>query len=187
MGRKMYSVPKHLRGVNLCEAGLYYRVDGHGMSEECKKRLQDGGYEFDGDHLITIWAPDIERFKVPYGNVLWEESWYDQEQFDDILTDLAKPADHYLVFASGCRWDGASGYKFADSIRECISRNYDATIEPVKVSPGGKTLVCCESSHDVPRGSTTYIVALTNREYEHLRYAAFDSIDQFVQRIAKVG
>ena len=187
MKKQKYTIPDHLKGVNLCEVGTYCEVDGQEMPEECKKRLQDAGYDFNQDDLITVWGPDVERFDIPYDNALWESSWYDQEQADEMLAVLVRPANHYLVFASGCRWHGASGYKFADSIRECISRGYDATIEPESVSPGGKTLVCRESSHDVPIGSTTYIVALTNREYERLRNTEFDAVYQFVQKTAKVG
>ena len=188
MGRKNYAIPDYLKDINLCEVGTFYSVNGQGMTEECRTRLQNAGYEFGtDDSFITIWAPDVERLDIPYDNALWESSWYDQEQADEMLAVLVKPANHYLVFASGCRWNGASGYKFADSIRECISRGYDATIEPESVSPGGKTLVCRESSHDVPIGSTTYIVALTNREYERLRNTEFDAVYQFVQKTAKVG
>lgn len=33
---------------------------------------------------------------------------------------------------------------------------------------GGKVLKLKESSHDVPMGSTTYVIALTEREYRTL-------------------
>ena len=58
--------------------------------------------------------------------------------------------------------------------------------EIVEASNGGKVLHAIESSHDVPTGSNTYIIALTKRESwcinGLLMQTDFESIDEFVEK-----
>lgn len=99
------------------------------------------------------------------------------------LEDLIKEAPHYLVFASNCRWDGASGYKIVDFMEEIVARDYEVSIYPIGVSKGGKTLMCreySEYSHDVPMGARTTIIALTEKEYGRLIDASWEQVAKFV-------
>ena len=100
--------------------------------------------------------------------------WYDS-------TDYLKESKHYLVFARNCTWNGASGYKFANSFEDAIYRSYDCSIYPVERSRGKKTLVCTEYHHDVPTGHTSIIVALTDKEYEDLSRSNFESVQRFAE------
>ena len=111
------------------------------------------------------------------GEVMYDE--WDDYLADDVMSEYIKDADKYLVFASSCRWNGASGYKFANNYGDIISRSYDFSLVPLSRSKGKKTLVCRESSHDVPMGSTTIIVALTDKEYERLSNSSFSDVEQF--------
>ena len=106
---------------------------------------------------------------------------FDEDIVCENIAEYLKKANKYLVFASGCRWNGASGYKFADDYFGTISRSYDVSIYPESYSKGKKTLVCREYSHDVPMGSTTIIVALTDKEYERLSHSSFSDVEQFAE------
>lgn len=123
---------------------------------------------------MDVIAADCDGIDYEYCDVYQEE-----EELDNILSLFIKDASHYLVFASGCRWNGASGYKICDNRPDTIYRNYGAAIYPTTASSNGKTLVCREYSHDVPTGSTTTIVALTEKEYEQLEKADFDKVRKF--------
>ena len=63
---------------------------------------------------------------------------------------------------------------------------YGKEINLVEASNGGKVLHAIESSHDVPTGSNTYIIALTKRESwcinGLLMQTDFESIDEFVEK-----
>ena len=89
--------------------------------------------------------------------------------------------DNYLVFAKNCRWNGASGYKFAKSFRDAVSRSYDTIQILENISGGGKAVLVSEYSHDVPQGGTTVIVSLTDREYRKLQKADFEKVQEFAE------
>lgn len=103
------------------------------------------------------------------------------EDLEIRLHQFIRPSNHYLVFAYGVRWNGASGYKFANSLVNAIYRSYESSIYPVSASRNGKTLVCKEYSHDVPMGSRTVIIALTDTEYERLKNSDFNAIQRFTE------
>lgn len=178
--RKMYVVPESFKSVNIPDLGMCYTVNIPVTSQEWIQKATDAGYDCDGDS-VDIWASDIPKLGVPYANILWETGRYDNDRFERMSAKLIKPADHYLVFAVRCRWDGASGYKLANGIEECFRRSYDATIRPVSVSRGGKILTCIESGHDVPTGGTTYVIALTEREYQSLLNKKYRFVCSFAE------
>jgi hypothetical protein len=100
------------------------------------------------------------------------------------MADMIKDAPHYLVMAHNCRWNGASGYKIVDSVEDTLKRDYEVSIYPVRATKGGKCLVCSESSHDVPTGAVTSIIALTEREYAFLNHwnTGWDEVAGFAAR-----
>ena len=178
-----YSVPQSLQNANLTDIGCYIEINNENLSQEQIDSLTQAGYDFCPEEpMTTVMLQDIEKLDIPYDNILWNTSWYDEDTFNDLTHNLIKEAGHYLVFASGCRWNGASGYRFNDSLKECLSRPYECSITPLAVSAGGKTLVCRESSHDVPMGSLTYIIALTEAEYDRLSNTSdFRTIRKFAE------
>ena len=106
---------------------------------------------------------------------------YDEYELEDVMQSVIKPAKHYLVMAHNCRWNGASGYKVANSLPDTVRRSYEASIYPQSASCGGKTLICTEYSHDVPMGARTSIIALTEREYEFINHwdTSFEDVERF--------
>lgn len=133
---------------------------------------------------------DLIRYTDVEENDLWDcaEYWgFDGGERAFALEDLLKNAGHYLVFLRGCRWTGASGYKIFDSIEEVLDRGYEVSVYPKAISKGGKTLICTESSHDVPRGHDAVIIALSDKEYEYLEHwdRSWEDIETFVAKCSK--
>ena len=178
----MYYIPDSLKGINLLEAGSFVNVDTTKISKEKIVELEKCGFEFSEEGICLIWYPDIDTYGVPYDSVLWESTFVDEYDMNDVMSQLIKSADHYLVYSKCCCWDGTSGYKITNSVTDCLYRDCDSTIIPIAVSKQGKTLTCRESNHDV-WGSITYIIALTEREYRKLYNAEFKTITKFVNNI----
>lgn len=101
----------------------------------------------------------------------------DLDAAEMMLTNLIGKHPYYLVFAKGCRYNGASGYKFCNNIIDTFMRDYESNI--IIVDNTKNAIKCRESSHDVPMGSDTYIIGLTRSEYEHYEDADFTEIEQF--------
>ncbi|MBQ6480783.1 MAG: hypothetical protein IJI45_06670 [Anaerolineaceae bacterium] len=173
-------VKESLKGIDLTEAGLMYLVNAGGLNERARKYLDTDGdwtyvsasdiekiYDLDADAYIDLSSAELDE-----GEAEW------------IFASLIKDAKHYLVFATGCRWNGASGYKIATSPADAVARDYDAAIYPRRSSKGMKTLCCHEASHDVPTGNETIIVALTDKEFEYLDNASFEQVAGFAQKCA---
>ena len=125
----------------------------------CFVMVQEGDERFMTDIASAEDFDDVDYSAIEY----------DEGEAKYMMNKLVKDSPYFLVVAENCRWDGASGYKFAFNKLDAIHRDYDTMIYPVEASRGGKFLKCREYSHDVPMGSTTYIVALTEQEYRRLR------------------
>ena len=170
---------KEYIGKDLVKLQSEYPVMTDGLDPDCMKRLEDYFGSEDPEECEYVWLneQEIEDLDIPYSNVDWAFG-----QKADTCSVFMKPAKKYLVFASGCRWDGASGYKFADSMWDACGRSYDASLYIENVSDGGKTLLLNESSHDVPMGSDTVIIALTEKEYESLKNKDFRGVEAFANK-----
>ena len=120
------------------------------------------------ENEITVSGEDIENWdlNIPFDAVDW--NFPITERKEEVLDSFLKSAPAYVVMAYGCRWDGADGYTIVKTRDECFSRDYDAIIVPKEVSKGKKILVCKESSHDVPMGSLTAIIALNKSEMDFI-------------------
>lgn len=166
------------QNLNLTDVGICFPLCVNELNDEAKAYIgQDKG-------TLLIDAFDIDEILKLDSNASpdFANADYDELYADTFFSELIKPADHYLVFAHGCRWDGASGYYLAESIKDAIRRSYDAAIYPQEISKGGKTLVCREYSHDVPMGSKTVIIALTDREYANLENSSYEQVEAFANR-----
>ena len=175
---------EELRNMDLKKVGFYYCVEMSHLDERTRDYLMKEGYDD-----LTAWLSEyeIDSLKIHPDAVSWCESDCLMDEIDYVMESLIKKADHYLVMAYNCRWNGASGYKFADDIREALNRDYDTSIYPVTASRGGKVLVCREYSHDVPMGARTVIIALTDSQYEHLNawYREWEEVKMFADRYAE--
>lgn len=127
---------------------------------------------------------NYRRFVEKYGNEI-NLAMLEEGDCDLVIRD----APAYLTVARAVRWDGSDGYKLDWSKENAFSRSYDATITPVEVSNGGKVLHAIESSHDVPTGANTYVIALTKQELPRIRALLdeldFEAIDEFIEKNIK--
>lgn len=168
-------------GVNICEAGVRYPVHMDMLKGKTKDALELPWVGEDG--IAWFESSMIAQYDVPYDAVDWDDGCFSEAERDLVLSMLIKEAPHYLVVAHSCRWDGADGYKFASSPDDAFYRSYDATICPVTASKGGKVLITRECTHDRPTGGRTTVIALTEAEYERLRFASFNSVFEFAERL----
>lgn len=153
------------KDIDLSRVGYYYYV-------EENEKYEDGFYS----------EYEIEEYGISEF-VDWSAYDYNPYDLEEMVGELIKKSNHYLVIACNHTWDGRTGYKIADSFADAISRNYDACIYPVDVTSGGKILTCVESSHDVPMGATTYIIALTNREKEMIDNNGWKTVEKILKNI----
>ncbi len=172
---------EEFRNYNLADAGVTYFFCPEDLDEKTREKLEQE-IDFDDDSDISLHSTDlcsmgIESYDLPDG-----ESEWDKDDEIETLRTFIKQAPGYLVFLSGYRWNGSSGYRLARDITSIIRRDYDVTINPRSATPGGKTLVCTEYSHDVPMGSTTVCVALTEAEYWMLKFADFETVERFATK-----
>ena len=127
---------------------------------------------------------NYKRFVEKYGNEI-NLAMLEEDDCDLVIKD----APAYLTVARAVRWDGSDGYKLDWSKENVFSRTYDATITPVEASSGGKVLHAIESSHDVPTGANTYVIALTKQELPRIRALLdeldFEAIDEFIEKNIK--
>lgn len=170
---------KELLGLNLLDIGWIASVDPEKVEECTDPKVLDLIEDLAPDGLLSL--ADAEKHSLE--SYLEKDAlpFFDEYAVVDTMADIIRDAKHYLVMAHGCRWDGASGYKIANSAWDALSRSYDVTIIPHSVSRGGKTLCCTEYSHDVPMGGRTTIIALTDREYEFLNHwdTSFEAVERF--------
>lgn len=120
-----------------------------------------------------------------YGNIYSESGEFidfDEDIYNDLINNLIKDSEHYLVMAFSSNWLRQNGYKISSSKKDCFYRNYDCTQTVVGGSIGGKVLELTESHHDCPCGHKTVIIALTEKEYEYINNADFESIETFVYK-----
>ena len=170
--------------VELQNAGVKYEFSADELNAEQTAHLNRLGYDivpFDDPEYILADILTMADAGIDPDEIGCSDGWY-KDTCTDIMHTFIKEADNYLVFAMGCRWTGASGYFFAERVEDTIYRRYPVTIRPIAATPNGKTLVCKESSHDVPMGGTTVIIALTDREYKNLSSAEFADIQEFAER-----
>lgn len=176
-------------GKDLTETFINYPVI---FSKVESKKILDKyiaeGYINEPDDIVFFNAMEIEDMirENPETEkaVDWENGEFDEFLRDEVLSELIKDGEAYLVYASGVRWNGADGYKVVENIEDAFYRGYDASIRVDAGSAGGKILRCIESSHDVPMGSYTYIIALTADEEYDIENMSFDAVRHFVERCA---
>ena len=172
--------------LNILDSVTYYDVNLNKVDDEIKKKIEEdfGAIDTelpDSEKIEPDWlnmtAHDIDRYGIDSSAVDWDSGEFIEEELEWLLESYLNSHPHYLVFASGCRWNGASGYTFCENITDTVKRNYEISL--VLEEQGESSIKCIESSHDVPTGSTTIIVGLTEEEYERLEDAEFSEVEKF--------
>lgn len=184
---KMFRFGRYHTVMNLCDLGNMMLLD--------TAELKDGEIRFLSDYfnedyegLSEICIPEhiFEWTRLSNSAIINDSYYIDNEyaieEAEKELRYWLKDSPYYLVFASNCTWNHASAYKFVDNILETIERSYNVSIYPYGATERGKVLVCKEYSHDVPMGSFTYIIALTDRQYETLQNMGFSGVQKYVEK-----
>ena len=139
-------------------------------------------------NVYTIYNEETEDYDFFYGNELdydknYEFDYFDGDEFEDFVNNfLVKERNNYLVFAMGYGWRHLNGYKFTETVRDALYRNYDCTFSISGVSKGEKTVMLSEYSHDNPTGCSLLITSLTDREYDRLYNADFETVEKFAKK-----
>ena len=137
-------------------------------------------FNLDVDHTtLNMSLVDIERYKIPEKAINYDSFDFDECMLESLLEEIIGKYPHYLVIALGCKWNGASGYKFCDDILKTCERSYEISL--TFEEEGKDAVKCRESSHDVPMGGTTYIVGLTEEEFELLEEKELDKLIEIAE------
>ena len=168
-------------GLNILDSVTYYDVNLNKVDDEIKKKMEEDFGTLDTELPDSDWLNmtlhDIDRYGIDSSAVNWDSGEFMEDELEWLLESYLNSHPHYLVFASGCRWNGASGYTFCENITDTVKRRYEISL--VLEEQGESSIKCIESSHDVPTGSTTIIVGLTEEEYERLEDADFSEVEKF--------
>ena len=149
--------------MNILDSCTFYEVDQTKLNSEQLRNFVGDSLD-EGSLILSL--EQIKNADIPEEAIDWESGGFDREELNYILTDKIGRLPHYLVIACSCRWNGASGYMFTDEITKTCERSYDISLDLVE--EGKNAIKCRESSHDVPMGGTTYIIGLTEEEFELL-------------------
>ena len=171
--------------MNILESCTHYTIDLLKLFEIDSKKAEEilSDYGLDADtHYFDVLGTDLDDF--PTEVIDYSSAEFDNYELEDLLNSYLGNHPHYLVFASGCRWNGASGYKFCENITDTVARNYDVTLD-LQESVSDRAIKCRESSHDVPMGSTTIIVGISEDEYDDLSEKEFKDVEDFAMNIFK--
>lgn len=171
--------------MDIIEQFTYYRIYLNKIEDANILDYLRDALAFGEEEVITTSGNEISYICNKYNNYNWVDTAVDfgsaetnLSEVEDWLTSHIGDFPYYLVFAKNCTWNGHSGYKICQSILDTIYRNYDATFIFKKEIKNG--IYIQESSHDVPTGSPTYIIGLTNKEFLQLEDADFDEVSKFV-------
>ena len=169
--------------MNILGSCTFYDVNLLKIPADIREKL-DKEFDFDADSSeVRLSEETIDKYNIPSETVDYDSCDFDEDELEYTLEDLIGNHPNYLVFASGCRWNGASGYTFCDNITDTVKRNYEISLRLVEQFKNG--IECIESSHDVPTGSHTYIIGITDEERDSLEDADFSEIEEFVNRKRK--
>ncbi len=167
-----------LKEIDIQQVGSFYSFNCNDIKEEYRDKYDITQEMLDNDEEILIDSYDTEAVK---DDACWEYGDFDDYEFTNFISQLIKKGNYYLIFLSHSRWNGASGYKIVNDIDKAFYRDYDCSQYVTGGSIGGKVLQLSEYHHDCPMGHTSYIVALTDKEYERLDNSDFKTIQEFAE------
>ena len=164
---------------NILEECSYCDIDLLKINDSIRQELEKN-YDIDADcTVLRLCESDILKYNIPEEAIDFDSFEFDEYELESILIDNIGKFPYYLVFANGCTWNGDSGYTFCNDIIKTVYRPYDISLSIIENIKNG--ILCMESSHDVPTGSKTYIIGLSEEEYEKLEDSDFNDIKDFVE------
>ena len=167
---------EHIDLFGSCER---YDVNLLNVSNEIIDELVKAGVSEPGETYICMTKSLIDKFDIPSDAIDFDSYEVDQDMLESELEHFLGNYPHYLVIAIHCKWNGASGWMFTNSRIKTVSRDYDISL--IIEENGQDAIKCRESSHDVPMGSTTYIVGLSNDDFDKLEDAELDELIKYAE------
>lgn len=141
-------------------------------------------YEVDPNQSILIMSEDdCNKLNIPEEAIDYESQDFDEDGLESLLEIYVGKHPFYLAFGERIRWN-SSGYIITEDIKKTVLRSHDVTITTVE-EPGNDTLICLESSHDVPTGARLIIKGLTAEEAEQLEDCDFNEIEAYINKFVK--
>ena len=179
----------YIKDANIPQIGVNVWTKCSNIKDEyfADYEIKNGVLE-NGDDFVNVWLEEVDTVCIdPCAIEYCMGSDFDEWIFDDFVRHIIKPFDYYLVCSYKCTWDGASGYKIAESINDALYRNYDCSQYYCGGSQGGKSIVIKEYHHDVPMGHRTVIIGLTEKEHEKLSHwdINFETVFKFADEKSK--
>lgn len=129
--------------------------------------------------MIKGYVENVQKYK---------DFDFGQNIFEGDLNLFIGSANHYLIYLKNCTWNGSSGFKIVSDVNDIFYRGYDCKIHLSQGYKRGRVLKCIEYHHDVPTGHASYIVALSDANYDRLvnhstKYSMFDNIENLLQEM----
>lgn len=178
-------VEKNYKGRTINELCNFYMLDNSTLTEDDQKKIIEAGYDAwsangsFGEVEVPEWL-----FDTLHQGAAYTDTYFDDEEFDYIMKNMIKLSSYgYLVINSCCDWLHRTGYPTADTIKEAFERCYDVTQEIIAATSGGKMLKIRESSHDVPIGASTYVIALNKKERALVDKGNFDFAHAYIDKM----
>ena len=168
-----------MESIDLFESCSHYNVNLLNCSNETVNALMDAFVVEQGEINVRLSKSLIDKFEIPTDAIDWDSYEVDTDMLEGELEYFVGNHPQYLVIANNCRWNSETGYMFTDNLVKTVSRDYDITLTITE--DGQDAIKCRESSHDAPTGHTTYIVGLSNEEYEKLEEAELNELIKFAE------
>lgn len=128
--------------------------------------------------FIEVSGDVVTELGVPDDAIDFNQSTFNEDRLEKILTELIGNYPQYLVIANGVKWQGNPGYTFTNNILKTVERSYDVSIYLDKTNDN-KAIKCIESTTDKPVGNSSRIIGLSYDEYNQVKDLDFDNIVKF--------
>ena len=162
--------------MNILESCTFYEVDQTKLNSEQLRNFVGDSLD-EGSLILSL--EEIKNADILEEVIDWESGEFDECMLESLLDEIVGRYPHYLVIALGGKWNRASGYMFTNEITKTCERSYAISLDLVE--EGKNAIKCRESSHDVPMGGTTYIIGLTEEEFELLEEKELDKLIEIAE------
>lgn len=164
--------------LNILEACTEYDINLNLVDNTIKKQLLDEFRLPEDTESIVLTGEDITIYNIPDEAVNYDSAEFDSDTAENLLKEMIGNYPYYLVYMCNCTWNHGSRYMFTKSILKTVARDYDISL-CLEKEHQGKAIVCIESSHDVPTGSRTIIIGISNKQHTELSNASEDYVEKF--------
>ena len=162
---------------NIHDYGVYYRGPIGAIKEEYQNDFRLD-FDLEEDDTESIVVADYDCFD-DFSEV--EYDYTDHIMWKDLKNEIFKNKyDHYLEYTTCGNWQRQAGYRFR-TLTNALEYSDECTMHYLSRSTSYKYFNFFRSSHDVPTGANHYYIGLTDREYNQLDNADFDTVIKWVE------